>query len=577
VEPHKRRPAILQRIKEHGEVRIDDLADRLEVSPNTIRNDLQAMEVEGLIRRVRGGAVGVEQQFPVTSERTHPAFAARMEENRRKKEKIGRWAANLVRDGDAIALDASTSVYHLAAFLKDRRNLTVITNGLEVALLLARNPSNKVILAANTVSTQGLSLIGELPSYLKDGFSASCFFLSCSALCAEQGLWERSVDDATVKAALIGLSQEIVALVDSTKFGNIDTARFTGLDRLSHLVTDSELSPDMLSKLRQVAGFPITLVGDSDAETLSPLASLVNAHRYRIGFANMTEKMTFARQVRRGLEAAANRLDNVELVTRDNEMDRATALANADWFVDQGMDLVIEYQIDAQAGNVIMDKFNRAGIPVIAVDIPMPGAAFFGADNYRAGHIAGEALGRWVKDNWEGKIDILLRLEAPRVGSQAASRLQGLQDGVEAIIGPIGDEKVVSHNSPVIVEEAEAFFSDLPASLPTDARIAVVAINDDAALGALAAFERAGRLSQVAAVGQNADFLGRQALRRNYPSFIGSTQYSPESYGEQLISLALKMLKGQPVPPAVYSRHVFITRENIDYYYPAPDIRPEGI
>ena len=136
---------------------------------------------------------------------------------------------------------------------------------------------------------------------------------------------------------------------------------------------------------------------------------------------------------------------------------------------------------------------------------------------------------------------------------------------------------MVSFNSPVIVEEAEAAFVDLPGTMPRDARIALVAMNDDAVLGALAAFERSGRLGQVVAVGQNADFLGREALRHRHPAFIGSTQYSPESYGEKLIGLALRILKGLPVPPATYNRHVFITTDNIDYYYPAPDVRPEGI
>ncbi len=577
MEPHRRRSAIQQQLGTLGEVRIDDLAELLCVSTNTIRNDLRAMHEEGLLRRIRGGAVAVEQRSLESTMRTHPAFAARLEDNRQQKENIGRWAAGLVRDGDAIALDASSSVFHLANFLQDRRNLTVVTNGLEVALLLARNPSNKVILAANTVSTQGLSLVGELPSYLKDGFCVSRFFLSCSALSADQGLWERSVDDATVKMTMVDMAQEIIALVDSSKFGHIDTARFADIERLSHLVTDNSILPEHVARLRQAAPFPITLVSAASHETLPPLASLVNGRRFRIGFANMTEKMTFARQVRKALEAAAERLENVELVTLDNKMERQTALDNADWFVDQAMDLVIEYQIDAQAGNVIMDKFNQAGIPVIAVDIPLPGAAYYGADNYRAGHIAGEALGRWVKDNWSGRVDILLRLEAPRVGSNAASRLQGMQDGVEAIIGPVGENKVVSHNSPVIIEDAEAFFADLPETLPSQARIAIVAINDDAALGALKAFERAGRVAQVAAVGQNADFLGREALRHLQPGFIGSAQYAPESYGEQLIRLALRILKGQPVPPATYNRHVFITRENIDYYYPAPDAVPEGI
>jgi ribose transport system substrate-binding protein len=118
------------------------------------------------------------------------------------------------------------------------------------------------------------------------------------------------------------------------------------------------------------------------------------------------------------------------------------------------------------------------------------------------------------------------------------------------------------------VDEAAPFVARFLPDLPRNARIAIVGINDEAVLGALAAFEEAGRLDQVVAVGQNADRLGRAALRRPHFPFIGTTRYAPESYGEKLLQLALRILKGEPVPPAVYNQHVFITKENLDKYYP---------
>jgi ribose transport system substrate-binding protein len=563
VEPYKRQQAILALLQEAGEVKVEDLAVRFGVSPNTIRNDLNTMHAEGLLRRVRGGAIAPEQGRVNSDD-----FTARLNTNRTAKVRLAQWAADLVKDGDAIIFDASSTAYHLATFLQSRRNLTVTTNGLEVALLLAKNPSNKVMLAANIVSPHGLSLVGSLPPSLQDGFCASKCFISCSAFSVGQGLTERSVDEAAIKSQMIKQAQQIIALVDSSKFGRIDAARFAGLHQIDHLVTEDSIPTEQLTALRQVARFPITVVGTSAAETLAPLASVVGKSRYRIGFANMTERMTFTRQVRRSLENAAAQLDNIELLIRDNELDRRVALANVDWFVANGADLVIEFQIDALAGNVIMDKLKRAGIPVIAVDIPLPGATFYGADNYRAGYMAGEALGRWIKENWQGCLDLLMKLEAPRVGPSGQARLQGLHEGLESVIGPIAGEQVMALDSPVIIQEAEALIHDLLPSLPLESRIGIVAINDDAALGALAAFEKAERLCQVVAVGQNADQLGQAALRRPQFPFIGSTRYAPESYGSDLLDLALKILNGEVVPPAVYNQHVFITKENLDEYYP---------
>lgn len=563
MEVYKRRQAILELLKEQGELSVDDLAARLAVSANTIRNDLNALADENLLRRIRGGAVAVDGR-----DRYSSAFAERCQKNQAAKEEMGRWAANLVQDGDALVLDASSTVYHLVTFLEARKDLTVVTNGVPAALLLARNPSNKVILAANTVRPDGHTVVGSLQPDLLNHFFASKCFITCSGLSPEQGLTEVDVDEAPLKAQMIKLARQVIALVDHSKFGLIDTYRFAELNQIDHLVTDELVGDSALAALRQAANCPITVVGPATVKTMERDVAGPRRDVYRIGFGNQTEEMLFARQVRRSLERAVKNYDNVELLIRDNRLDRQAALDNADWFVAQGVDLVIEYQLDAQAGNVIMDKFNRAGTPVIAVDIPLPGATFYGADNYRAGCIAGEALGKWIKENWYGQLDVLLRLESRRAGPVVGARLQGQQEGLESIIGSLAEEQVISVDSPVIVEVAESAIRELLPSLSTEARIAIIAINDDAALGALAAFEEADRLHQVVAVGQNADRLGRAALRRSNFPFIGSTRYAPEAYGEKLLDLALKILKGQPVPPAVYNQHVFITRQNIDDYYP---------
>jgi ribose transport system substrate-binding protein len=572
MEIYKRRLAILTLLEQLGEASIEDLAARLGVSANTIRNDLKAMEAEGRLRRVRGGAVPVDgHRFPGNAAPPQ-AFVTRLNAQVEEKKRIGAWAAKRVNDGDAIILDASTTVYYMATFLQDRRHLTVVTNGLYTALLLAQNPTNKVILAANEVRGEGLTVVGRINPDLLNHFYASKCFISAAGFTPEQGLTEINIDDAVSKAELIKLAREVIALVDHTKFGHIATYRFAEPNRIDHLVTDSGLDRERLLASCRQGGCTLTVVGPDKAETFERGTWSGGLHgaakRYRIGFGNLTEKMLFAQQVRRSLERAARHYDNIELLIRDNKLDRQVALENAEWFVAQGVDLLIEYQIDFQAGNVIMDKLQRAGIPVIAVDIPMPGATFFGADNYRAGFMAGEGLGRWIQQHWDGHVDFLIKLEALRVGPGPGARIQGLQEGLESVIGPLAADRILDFDCPVLVDEAAPFVARFLPDLPRNARIAIVGINDEAVLGALAAFEAANRLDQVVAVGQNADRLGRAALRRPHFPFIGTTRYAPESYGEKLLQLALRILKGEPVPPAVYNQHVFITKENLDKYYP---------
>jgi ribose transport system substrate-binding protein len=570
MEVHNRRKSILALLKDLGQASVETLAARLVVSPNTIRSDLTALDEQGLLRRVRGGAVALESVDTARRD-----FVLRSSSCQREKEYIARWAAGLVKDGDAIILDASSSVFHLATFLRERRNLTVVTNGLNVALLLAQERTNKVILAAKTVRADCNCLVGDLDPILLTAFRAALCFVSCSGFSLEAGFTETDVDEAALKAEMIKLARQVVVLADHTKFDKTAAFRFAGLHQIDRLVTDASLGRDQIANLRRKVHFPIVVVDASSAETLDPVASVVGGRRYRIGFGNAAEQMHFGRDVRLSLERAAQRLGIVDLLIRDNNLDRQTALENADWFVANRADLVIEFQLDAEASNVIMDKFNRADIPAIAVDVPLPGATFFGADNYRAGHMAGEGLGHWIKQNWAGSLDMVLRLEASRVGPVGSARLQGQLDGLSSVIGPITPENILVIDCPVIAHFAVPVVADYLRRISVSRQVAVIAINDDAAVGALTAFERAGRLHQVVAVGQNANWVGRTAMRRpNFP-FIGSTSYAPEHYGERLLDTALRILRGDPVPPAVYTQHVYITKETVNQYYPESEDQTE--
>ncbi len=570
METHRRRQVILTLLEERGEVAVDELAVDLGVSENTIRNDLNALADEALVRRVRGGAVAVNGG----STRTKTDFTVRANRYKRAKELMGRWAARMVQDGDAIVLDASSTVYYVAKNLLDRQNLTVVTNGLETAVLLAQNSTNRVILAADQVRSHGYSIVGDFNPRLLHHFSPSRIFVSCTGLTVKLGLMELDIDEGPLKAQMVKLGGQIIALVDHSKFDRVNTYRFADLKQISHLVIDDGIPADQLQALREAGACPVTVVGETSEETFSIDVSSSAERVYRIGFANLTERIVFAQQVRRSLERATKQHTNVELLVRDNDLDRQQAFDNAAWFVDNAVDLVVEFQIDSQAGNIIMDTLRQAGIPVIAVDIAMPGATFFGADNYRAGFIAGEALGCWIQEHWQGHLDVLLKLEMTEVGAASSARLLGQQIGLESTLGFLGSHQIITIDIPGFLEETVPLVKAILPNLSLDANIGIVGLNDEVVLGGLEAFEHAGRLSQVVAVGQGADRLGRAALRRPGFPFIASTRYAPERYGEQLLELALKILRGEAVPPAVTIEHILITRDNVEEYYPAAKDAP---
>jgi ribose transport system substrate-binding protein len=307
---------------------------------------------------------------------------------------------------------------------------------------------------------------------------------------------------------------------------------------------------------------------DSKSSSTPTTSTSAAGPRYKIGFANIAEDFPFAVRVREGIERAAKEAGNVDLVVMNNRMDGQTALNNADNFLVQGVKGVIEFQTDEQFGLAIMDKFNAEKIPVIAIDIPMKGAVFFGVNNTQAGRMAGEGLGNWIKKNWEGKVDALIMLELPQSGPVPAERMKGQRDGLETVVGKIDEAKVKHLDSKNTLEEAHRLVKDALNTLPDARHIAVVCINDDTALGAIGAAEAAGRKKDIAVVAVDGSDRGREEIRKPDTAMVGTTASFPEKYGDKIIPALIRMIKGEKLPDAFYTDHVFLTRDNIAKYYP---------
>jgi ribose transport system substrate-binding protein len=556
----ERRQRIIRLLREQSGIRVGELARRLDVSQGTIRNDLKALQQAGQITRVRGGAI-VRESHQYAS----PSFAARVQVQAEAKRKIARRAAEMIEDGDSIILDASSTVFAMVPYLQDVHNLTIVTNGIEAGLALARNSSHTIILVGGVLRPDGTSVVGHLGEKILADLHIKTAFVSCSGFSVDAGLTEVDIQEVQVKSRMIACAERVVALIDSSKFGRVDLTSFAGLEQVSHIFTDSDVDPRFIEQLRSTRA-ALTVCGDGMATSFTPCDQ--DLTHYKIGFANLGDQMSFPLDVRRSLERAAKRAGNVDLIVADNALSGEVALQVADYLIAQDVDLAIEYQIDETTGNLISDKFHRADIPVIAVDIPMIGATYFGVDNYRAGYMAGAALGNWLQENWGGRFDQLIVLEERRAGALPAARIQGQLDGLQQIVGHVPPSHILYLDSGNTSEVSESQMLAALRRLPDRHRLAVLSFNDDAVMGALAAARRLGREADVVIVGQGADRLVRQQLRRPDSRIVGSTAYWPEKYGGRLIDVAIKLLRGEPVPPAVYNQHIFITRDNLDEYYP---------
>ncbi|MBI1878059.1 MAG: substrate-binding domain-containing protein [Chloroflexi bacterium] len=549
-------------LREQSSVKVTELAKLLGVSEGTIRTDLIEMDEEQLLMRVRGGAVLREDDYQPFA----PLLTNRAGINASAKQRIARWAAEMVEDGDSILLDASTTAYHMAPFLLERRNLTIVTNGIGIGYTLAKNSSNNtIILVGGILRSDGMAVTGHLGEKLLKDLHIKSAFVSCSGFSIEIGLTELDLQEAQLKRQMIGSAKRVVALVDSSKFGQESLTPFATLEQVSHIITDNKVDAQFVERLRQT-DTTLTICGENTVSSFSPFDT--QQSHYKIGFANLDEQIPFAVDVRRGLERAAKEAGNIDLVVADNQLDGDVALRIAENLVAKGVDLVIEYQIDEKMGSIIMSKFQQAGIPVIAVDIPMVGANFFGADNYRSGHMAGVALGEWIRQHWQGYFDHLMVLEEPRAGALPAARIRGQLDGLQEIIAEIPQARITFLDSGNTRDVSEAHMAEALNALRDAHKIAVISFNDDAAIGALTAARKAKREEDVIIVGQGADRIVRPEIRRSHSRLIGSTAFMPEHYGEKLLDMALRILRGESLPPATYIDHTFINAKNIALFYP---------
>ena len=297
-------------------------------------------------------------------------------------------------------------------------------------------------------------------------------------------------------------------------------------------------------------------------------------HRLRFGYASQSEEFPFSRLVSESIRSSSYHA-GVELLELSNRYNPKTAIRNAETFVRERVDLVIEFQTSQRSAPIISSRLIEAGIPIIAIDIPHPGATYYGADNYRAGIIGGRALAQACLRRWDGVVDEVILLELPIAGPLPRSRMTGMLAGIRELIPKLPDEKARFLDGKGRFEDSLSVMRKHLTRTKSQ-RILLGALNDPSCLGGLHAFEEAGRADHCLAVGQNASIEARREMRRPGSRLVGSVGYFPERYGEAVISLAMDKAVGREIPAATFVKHQILTPGNVDIAYPNDSLIQKG-
>lgn len=253
MSPEQRREQILIYLYKHDRCSVSELSQLLGVSEVTVRKDLDILELQGVLTRWHGGAVASGRG------RLELHFGMLEQEHLEEKRRIAQTAATLVESGTHIFLDASTTALQLARLIKDRQGLTVVTNGLYTALELSFCRDIMTIVVGGFVRHRSGSLIGNLSQHLIERLRVDIGFFGARGITAKDGLMEADIAEAQLKQWMVSVTEQVVGVVDASKFGDRAFNVFALPHEIDRIITDVNAPTSIVDELR-TRGITVDLV-----------------------------------------------------------------------------------------------------------------------------------------------------------------------------------------------------------------------------------------------------------------------------------------------------------------------------
>ncbi|MCT4619149.1 MAG: DeoR/GlpR family DNA-binding transcription regulator [Marinisporobacter sp.] len=249
----ERRNYIIQYLKEHGKVVIEDLAKTLDISPMTIRRDLKYLEENNFITRTHGGAVLHDMLIEEVP------YQQKTSEHMEEKQRIAEYASSLVKEGYSIILDAGTTNMEIAKRIKDIKNLKVITTDLMIALFLSKFQGIQVFCTGGSIQSATGACLGSDAKEFIEKICANIAFIGTSSVDINKGLTTPGLEKAKIKKQIIDSADKSILVADHWKFGKKSFAKICSLDQLDEIITDKGIHPHTLKQINDL-GVSVKLV-----------------------------------------------------------------------------------------------------------------------------------------------------------------------------------------------------------------------------------------------------------------------------------------------------------------------------
>ncbi len=245
----ERQGKIVEKVHEAGRISIPEICTMFNVSEMTARRDLNDLDRQGLLRRIHGGAIAS------LGRSYEPSFQTRITKNRGAKAAIGLKAADLIYDGDSIALDVGTTTLGIVPGLRGKRNLTIVTSCLQIASMIVDQISldvdARLIITGGILRSRELSMVGRIPEQVYQDLHVDKAFIGIGGISLDDGLTEYNIEDAQIKRMLIRNAREKIVVADGAKFGVTTFTSVSPLSAIDKIVTDKSAPSEILEQMRE--------------------------------------------------------------------------------------------------------------------------------------------------------------------------------------------------------------------------------------------------------------------------------------------------------------------------------------
>ena len=239
----ERRNAILTKLTMEGKVIVADLSQEFDVTEETIRRDLEKLDKEGLAKKTYGGAVA-KQNLNIDLPNS-----VRKRSKGEIKQYIAEKIGDMIHDGDYIMLDASSTAIFVTKYIKNRKNITLITNSVEILLELADKEDWNILSTGGNLKKGALSLVGDCAKKMISGFHVDLAVCSAKGIDISNGITDSNERDSLIKQAIFASAEKKILAIDSTKFDKISFVKVCDFDAIDTIVTDSEPTKDWIDFL----------------------------------------------------------------------------------------------------------------------------------------------------------------------------------------------------------------------------------------------------------------------------------------------------------------------------------------